>query len=429
MIGRLRTYVDSFRGFEPDARRFLVATLVLGAAGSLWWIDFNLYLDALGLSRSTIGLVATAASIAGAAVALPASAISDRIGRRRVMIGSIAVAAVGLATLFLSESLAVVFLAAAAFSAGWSGVGVVQGPFMTEHSKPEHRSELFALQFAITAGTNIAAAILGGVLARAVTDAMGLDPNGPAPYRVILALMVASLVAGLLVLLRLSDDRARTAAERTRLAGSAGRFGLTILNRARFFRLLLPGFLISLGAGQVLPFLNLFIQRKFGLDLTSLNVVFAVTSLGTMLAILFQPVIARRLGRLPSVLVVQGLSIPFLIVLGFSPLLWTVIAAMAVRNSLMNAGNPIFFAFALDQVDGAERATFSAASALLWSLGWAIAGPWYSLLQANFGFDFGYAVNFATIIILYTIGTSLLWLWFRNAEARPGQPLPAAAAG
>ena len=427
MIGRALAYANTFRGFEPDARRFLIATLVLGAAGSLWWIDFNLYLDALGLSRSTIGLVSTVASIAAAAVALPASAISDRVGRRRVMIGSIAIATVGLATLFVSETVAVVFLAAAAFSAGWSGVGVVQGPFMSEHSKPEHRSELFALQFAITSGTNIVAAVLGGVVAGSVTSAAGLDPNGPAPYRVILILMVVSLAAGLVVLLQLSDDRARTAAERSRLATSAGRFGLTIVNRVRFFRLLLPGFLISIGAGQVLPFLNLFIQRKFGLDLTSLNVVFAVTSLGTMLAILFQPVIARRLGRLPSVLVVQGLSIPFLIVLGFSPLLWTVIAAMAVRNSLMNAGNPIFFAFALDQVAPAERATFSAASALLWSLGWAIAGPWYSVLQANLGFDAGYAVNFATIIVLYTIATSLLWLWFRNAEARPGEPLPAAA--
>ena len=43
-------------------------------------------------------------------------------------------------------------------------------------------------------------------------------------------------------------------------------------------------------------------------------------------------------------------SIPFLVVLGFSPILWTVVIAMAVRNSLMNAGNPIFSAFAMDQV-------------------------------------------------------------------------------
>jgi hypothetical protein len=95
----------------------------------------------------------------------------------------------------------------------------------------------------------------------------------------------------------------------------------------------------------------------------------------------------------------------------------------------MNAGNPIFYAFALDQVAPGERATFSAVSSLLWSLGWAIAGPWYSILQAGLGFEAGYAVNFATIIVLYSLGTGLLWLWFRDAEARPGRPLAAAAVG
>jgi hypothetical protein len=50
-----------------------------------------------------------------------------------------------------------------------------------------------------------------------------------------------------------------------------------------------------------------------------------------------------------------------------------------------------------------------------------IAGPWYSLLQATLGFSAGYAVNFVTIIILYTIGTFLVWRWFHDAEPRPGR--------
>ena len=126
--------------------------------------------------------------------------------------------------------------------------------------------------------------------------------------------------------------------------------GITIRDRTRFARLVIPGFLISIGAGQVIPFLNLYIQRKFGLDLTALNAVFALTSLGTVLAILAQPRLARRFGQITSVVIVQGACIPFLVVLGFSPMLWTVILAMAVRNSLMNAGNPIFNAFAMEQV-------------------------------------------------------------------------------
>ena len=122
------------------------------------------------------------------------------------------------------------------------------------------------------------------------------------------------------------------------------------------------------------------------------------------------------MGRIGSVVLVQGASIPFLAVLGFSPILWTVVGSMAIRNSLMNAGNPIFNAFAMERLRPGERATYAAAASLAWSLGWVIAGPWYSLLQATLGFSAGYTINFVTIIILYTLGTFLIWTWFHGAE-------------
>jgi MFS family permease len=89
---------------------------------------------------------------------------------------------------------------------------------------------------------------------------------------------------------------------------------------------------------------------------------------------------------------------------------------MAVRNSLMNAGNPIFSAFAMDQVSPSERATLSAAMSLLWSVGWVVGGIYYSAVQGLLGFDGGYAVDFLTIIVLYSVATSLYWRWFRHAD-------------
>jgi MFS family permease len=95
-----------------------------------------------------------------------------------------------------------------------------------------------------------------------------------------------------------------------------------------------------------------------------------------------------------------------------------VIVAMMVRNSLMNAGNPIASAFAMEQLQPNERATYAATAGLLWSLGWVIAGPWYSILQKVLGFDAGYTVNFLTIIVLYSLGTWLYWHWFHEVETR-----------
>jgi hypothetical protein len=57
-----------------------------------------------------------------------------------------------------------------------------------------------------------------------------------------------------------------------------------------------------------------------------------------------------------------------------------------------------------------------------------VAGPWYSLLQATLGFDGGYAVNFATIIVLYSVATGLYWIWFGRSE-RASRAAAAAGAG
>jgi MFS family permease len=414
--------------FHRDARLFLLTTAVAGAALSLYWIDFNLYLASLGFSNSTIGFVATIGSTAGAVVAFPASAASDRFGRRAVMLAGICVALIALAGLIAADALPLIVVFAALWAIGQQTLQVVQAPFLTEHSDAEHRNELFAAQFAIQNATNIAAALVGAVGARAVAGVIGLDPAGPGTYRLILVMMALLLTVSLAIVARFRDDRPAVVARR-RLAAlgepapfpedprrSRARFGLVVRDRGRFARLVFPGFLIAIGAGQVIPFLNIFVQRKFELDLTSLNAVFAVTSLGTVVAILAQPALARRFGQITSVVIVQSASIPFLFVLGFAPVIWLVIAAMAVRNSLMNAGNPIFSAFAMEQVAPIERATLAAAMTVLWQIGWVIGGTWYAVLQAVLGFEGGYTVNFLTIITLYSVATTLYWRWFRGRE-------------
>ncbi len=410
MAGAIARYIRSFTGFSRDARIFLLTTVVFGAAISLYFIDFNLYLESIGL-KWTIGWLLAAYSLAGVLTALPASALSDRFGRRSVMAAGMVLVAVALLA-FLPGQLPLLFVGVAALGAGSMAVSVVQIPFIAEHTRPDQRNEYFAIWSAIGFLTGLVAALAGGALAPEIASRLNLG-SAAAPYQILLSGVAILGVLSLGTVWLLTSDR--PAAGRAPAAG-ASRFGIVILDKRLFFRLLLPGFLTSLGAGQLIPFLNVFIENKFGLGLTEVNVIFAVTSLGTAAAILAQPALASRFGRIGSIVLVQGASIPFLVVLGFSPMLWTVIIALAVRNSLMNAGSPIFDAFAMERVSPAERATLAAGMTMLWSLGWAIASPYYGALQASLGFTAGYAVDFVTIIVLYTTATALLWTWFRGTD-------------
>jgi MFS family permease len=411
LTGALARYLRGFTGFGRDARLFLLTTIIYGAALSLYWTDFNLYLESIGLDRPTIGWLLSLSQLAGVVVALPASALSDRLGRRSLMAAGMGLVALALFA-FLPGNRGLLFVGVAAMGAGSQIVSVVQIPFIAEHTLPDQRNHYFSVWSALGFLTALVSTAAGGAIASALASSLGFT-SAAAPYKILLLGVAILGIVALATVYLLTADRPVFDGSTPR---PGGRFGLVVTDRRLFFRLLLPGFLTALGAGQLIPFLNVFIETKFHLSLASVNVVFAISSLGTAIAILAQPALARRFGRISSIVLVQGASIPFLVVLGFSPLLWTAVAALAVRNSLMNAGSPIFDAFAMQRVSVAERATLAAGMTLLWSLGWVIAPLYYSGLQAALGFTAGYAVDFVTIIVLYTISTSLLWNWFRRDD-------------
>ncbi len=411
MTASLTAYLRNFTGFGRDARLFLLLTVIMGTGQSLYWIDFNLYLKSLGVENNVLGWLLATSQLAGVLVALPASALSDRIGRRACMAIGIALVTAALLA-FLPGQLFFIFLGVAAWGLGSQIEGVVSVPYIAEHTKPEERNHYFSAWQAIGFITNFFAAILGAQIALWLAPRVGLS-SGAGPYQVLLGGVALLGTLAFATVFLLSSDRPKRTPER---AQRPGRFGLVVRDRKLFFKLLLPGFLTALGAGQLIPFLNVFIATKFDLGLEGINFFFAITGLGTALAIMIQPAIARRFGRIGSIVLVQGASIPFLAVLGFSPILWSVIVALTVRNSLMNAGSPIWDAFAMEHVTDGERATLAGGMSLLWALGWTIAPVYYSTLQDRLGFTAGYAVDFVTIIILYTIATSLVWRWFRAAD-------------
>ncbi|MBE0411638.1 MAG: MFS transporter, partial [Anaerolineales bacterium] len=115
----------------------------------------------------------------------------------------------------------------------------------------------------------------------------------------------------------------------------------------------------------------------------------------------------------------QSISLVFLLMLGFSPVLWLAGISFLIRGTLMNMASPLYHTFAMEQIDESEQGTVNSVFELAWEVGWAV-GPYISgVVQESYGFT----PLFIATGILYFISTWLIWLLFKQVEFEVETPM------
>jgi MFS family permease len=179
--------------------------------------------------------------------------------------------------------------------------------------------------------------------------------------------------------------------------------------------LLAPELAIGLGAGLLIPYLNVFFKQRFGISDTLLGLTFAVSQLLMGAATLLAPVLAERWGKVRTVVFTQLASLPFLMALGFVPVLPVAIGAFWLRAMLMNMAGPLYTAFAMERVREEERGTVGAMIGVTWSVGQGVGPGISGLVQRSWGFPPLFLATGAT----YLAASLLLLTLFGRAEPRP----------
>jgi len=412
------------RAFSPNARRFLLFTALNSISWSAFNLTFNLYIHSLGYNQDFIGLLNGLPSIIILVCGLPVGMAADRYGYLRfLVIGSVLTAASAFGLGLSSARMALL---------GFSLVGglggtlswVIGAPMMMAISTKEERVFLFSVQFALMMGSGFLGSMMAGALPEVAGPLMGVAPTATAPLRLTYLVGASFNLFAVIPILRMTQvaGNGQAAAAggdghrpRARpLPQSWQEFGL-------FMKLLGPSALISFGAGAMVVFFQLFFKLRFGLNPGSIGVLFAFSSVVTAAATLVSPLLARRLGRVRTIVLTQMTSIPFLLLLAYSFSLPAVVVAYYIRSALMNMSGPLQTTFGLEQVREEQRATLTSLSAMLGSLGRGGLGPIVSgYLQVKSGFSLAFTMT----TVCYVIGTLLFYLFFRKTE-----PLPARGAG
>jgi MFS family permease len=187
-------------------------------------------------------------------------------------------------------------------------------------------------------------------------------------------------------------------------------------------KLIIPMLVTSIGAGLFMPFMNIFFRTVYHQPDPVIGSILAWGALAMGIGLLIAPPIAERTGKIQLVVVTQGLSIPFLALLGFAPWFWLSGLAYYVRIALMNMSSPVYQTFVMERVEPEARATVASLVSMANNFGYAFSPSISGWLQVKYGFG----PVFAGVLILYSISVYLYWKYFWNAK--PVQaPEPVAA--
>jgi MFS family permease len=402
----IRNYISQLRRFQSNARLYLVYSFASGFAMGIMRLLFNFYVLSLGHERAFLGALVALPPLVVTFAAIPAGMVGHRIGYRSTLIGG-AVLMVA-SVLGISFSSAAIGLVLFSIGRGFSQtlLQVSSAPFMAENSEATERTHLFSVQFATQMLASFFGLLLAGVLPSLVARAISIGAEDPLAYRASFWVGAGLLAAAIFPLLRM-----------TRLADGAGlrpRPKLREMFKApgQLIRLFLPQVIIGFGAGALVPFLNVFFKTEFGLSDSVIGVLYAFQSVVMALATFVAPIVAERLRRIRAVVFLQLLSIPFLVLLGYAPLVSLSVIGFLARASLMNMGNPLYTAFAMEAVPPERRPTASA----LMQMSWQGTRGLSALVSGQLQQGPGFGAIFPITIGCYLLASTLIYRFFGRRE-------------
>ncbi|MCZ8541915.1 Predicted arabinose efflux permease, MFS family [Psychrobacillus psychrodurans] len=400
----------SITSFNRNIKMFMLANLLIQVGMGVFLVMYNLYIKELGFPETLNGKIISMTSLASAIMLIPAGYLSDRLGRKGIIITGAIVAA---GTLFYrslvtgEQSL----IYAAFFTGLFMALVQVSGvPFLAENSKASERMHLFSIHFSLMTIASVVGSLGGGVLA----DALHIIGNISTVDSIMYVLIIGAIIftIGIVPLFQLKPIQIEMDSdEHTEESGGNTPSGF----RKNLKIIVLFGvanLLIGTGSGLVIPYLNLYFSNRFDASNTYIGLILSLGSAMAAVAMLLGPALVKKVGKVKALVIFQLLSIPFLFITGYTNSLIIASIAFLMRQALMNAGNPIQSAIAMDLVQDKYKGLANSVNQMVFNVGWASTGAISTGLVMTFGFYWGYAYTFTITGILYIIASTYFYFLF-----------------
>ncbi len=409
-MGTVLEYTVRIKAFSRNARLFLLAGLLGALYQHVFGVLGNLYLLQAGLSADFLGVMLAVSSLSNAALALPAGMVSDRFGRKRAIILGAISSLLGQVVLVLWPIQAIVIIASVITGAGGALLMVSTSPFLVENSSVEERAHLFSVNAAVWTVSGVVGSFFGGSMPILWSRLVGSAPDSFAIYRLTLLSALVLLTISIYPFYVMQDRHL------SRQPPQPKRARFMLPSKDLLIRLLIPEAILGLGAGLIIPFLNIYFVRHLGASAAAVGNIFSVMSLMTTAAILAAPLLEERYGTVKAVVYTRLLSVPLLLTIALTNSLWVGAVAAWFRSALMNASMPLHGKFVMEVADPGERATLSSLVGMIWTLSWALGARLGGRAMEVYSYNFPYFFTAA----LYVISAFVFYYYCQPLEGKRG---------
>ncbi|MBN1326609.1 MAG: MFS transporter [Candidatus Cloacimonetes bacterium] len=398
----IKDYLTHVKLFSANARLFLVGGIYNGIGFAVFQLLFNLYLKEYGYQEGQIGQILSFGAIGAAMVAIPAAFLIERIQIKKILVISMFLASLAyiLQVYFKEIKLIIIF----AFLANMfiTVYRVAGAPFIMRNSNKRERIYLFGISSGVWMMSALLGSIAGGFLPR-ILKQFSLPVN--LAYEISLYFSVGISFLSVIPFLKLQPKPIPKI--KKRLLDQIRDYNWPLLTK-----MMIPKIMIGMGAGLVIPFMNLYFRNEFNLGPAPIGVIFAALQVVMFFGMISAPILTSRFGMLKSIVLTELISIPFMLILALTRQLPLAVIAFILRGALMNMNIPISQNFEMELVKEEQQPFTNALASLSWSGAWAVSTLFGGTIIEKYSFSFSFYIT----IILYLISAICYYLFFRRSS-------------
>jgi len=347
-------------------------------------IIFAIYLNQLGYSTMTVGLVISTAFASSAVLTAVWGFLSDRYGRKKILILLAALTIVSNTIYVLFSQLFFIFSAVMISNVGAGGTGgggQGGGPFnpveqalLAEKCTAENRNRIFSTNaFAGSLMGSLGALVAG--LPQYLQERWGWQPI--LSYKPLFALTILLSVGLIFAYASIIEHHVPQKRE-TKISKQGGMLVTKIS---------LLGLIDNLGSGLVGPLMSYWFFLRFGVELKSLGFMFFLSYFLAALSFLAAPMIARHIGVVRTMAFSHGAASLLNIILPLAPT-FTVAAAITIsRSFLAYLDNPLRSSFIMGVVKPEERGSAAGITTLSRQVPMAVSPTLAAYLMQSFSLN------------------------------------------